>query len=193
MKVDKAEFVKSVLYTEDLPDDGLPEVAFAGRSNVGKSSLINTLLKRRGLARTSRTPGRTRAINLYLVNNRIRFVDLPGYGYARVPDHVRMGWKGLIESYFEGRKGLCLVVVILDIRRVPGETEREFIRWIAHKGVRGVLVANKADKLSRQNRIRQLSVIEAILGSRPIQFSSITGEGKRELWREIDRAVEIFS
>jgi GTP-binding protein len=193
VKVEKAKFIKSVFYPEDLPDDGLLEIAFAGRSNVGKSSLINTLLRQKGLARVSSTPGKTRSINIFLINDNIRFVDLPGYGYARVPDHVRKGWKRLVEAYFQRRKGLCLVVVIFDIRRTPSEMERDFLKWIAYHKLKAIVVATKADKLTRHNRFKQITVFEEILGIRPVLFSSLTGEGRKELWREIEVALRMRS
>jgi len=191
VKVEKAVFMKSVFHSGDLPSEDLPELAFTGRSNVGKSSLINTLVGIKGLARISSVPGKTRSINFFLINDRVRFVDLPGYGYARVPFHLRKEWKHLVEAYFDGRKNLCLVVLILDIRRDPSETEVELLKWIADRGFMASLVATKADKLSRHKRLEQLAVIEDILGMKPIPFSSITKEGKRELWGVIDRAIEI--
>lgn len=191
MRVVKAKFVKTVHDPKDFPSDSLPEVAFAGRSNVGKSSLINTLLGRRGIAKTSSTPGKTQSINFFMINDRIRFVDLPGYGYARVPIHVRKRWRPMVEAYLSSRKSLCLVVVIVDIRRIPSEGDIELLRWISHHGLKGCLVATKVDKLSRNRSKGQLAMIAETLGKEPIPFSALTKEGKRDLWKVIQMEIEI--
>ena len=190
MRVVKAEFIKTVHNPKDFPPDCLPEVAFAGRSNCGKSSLINTLLGRKGIAKTSSTPGKTRSINFFVINDRIRFVDLPGYGYARVPIHVRKGWQPMVEAYLTSRKALCLVVVIVDCRRVPSEGDIELFRWLSHHGLKGCLVATKVDKLSRNRTKGQLASIAKILGKEPMAFSSLTKEGKRDLWKVIQMEIE---
>lgn len=193
MRSVKSEFIKSVQDPKDFPLDILPEIAFAGRSNVGKSSLINTLLGRKGIAKISSTPGKTRLINFFVVNDRIRFVDLPGYGYARVPIKVRQGWRPMVEAYLSSRKALCLVVVIVDIRRVPSEGDKELFRWLDHHGLKGCLIATKVDKLSRNRRKGQLATITETLGNEPIPFSSVTKEGKRELWNAIQMEIETRS
>lgn len=190
MRIVKTEFIKSVRDPKDFPPDRVPEIAFSGRSNVGKSSLINTLLGRKGIAKTSSTPGKTQSINFFAINDRIGFVDLPGYGYARVPIQVRKGWRPLVEAYLNSRKALCLVVVIVDIRRIPSEGDIELFGWLGHHGLKGCLVATKLDKLSKSRSKRQLALIKETLGKEPIPFSSITREGKRELWRAIQGEID---
>jgi GTP-binding protein len=190
MRIVKAQFIKSVWDPKDFPPDLVPEIAFAGRSNVGKSSLINTLLGRKGIAKTSSTPGKTQSINFFAINDRIRFVDLPGYGYARVPIQVRKGWRPMVEAYLNSRKILCLVVVIVDIRRIPSEGDIELFRWLGHHGRKGCLVATKMDKLSKSRAKRQLELIKGTLGKEPIPFSSITKGGKKELWRAIQVEID---
>ena len=155
MKVLSAEFVLSAREPAHYPPAVLPEIAFAGRSNVGKSSLINTLVKRKGLARTSNTPGRTQEINFFTVNNRFAFIDLPGYGYAKVPEEIRKHWGPMIETYLRERQTLRLVVLILDIRRDPSEEDRQLIGWLQFYRLRFLIVLTKIDKLSRNELGRQ--------------------------------------
>jgi len=171
---------------------GRPEIAFSGRSNVGKSSLINRLLNRRGIARTSSTPGRTQSLNFIDVNGSLWFVDLPGYGYAKVPDAVREKWKYLIEGYLAGSEALRLLVLIADARRKPGPDEELFARWLAMQGVPFAVVLTKADKVKRGRRQgsreewkRFLDLDDVIL------FSAVTGEGKDRLWRAIDGSLAV--
>ncbi|MFQ5693763.1 MAG: ribosome biogenesis GTP-binding protein YihA/YsxC, partial [Nitrospinota bacterium] len=152
MKVSAAEFETSAVHPADYPPGPEPEVAFAGRSNVGKSSMMNALLGRRGLVKTSSTPGKTQTLNFFRVRagkRRFRFVDLPGYGYAKVPERVRQNWGKMIEAYLEGRAQLRGVVVILDIRRGVMEMDRQLVEWLAAKGIETLVVLTKADKLSR--------------------------------------------
>jgi len=149
MKIRSAEFVKTALLPSHYPPPQFPEIAFAGRSNVGKSTLINTLANRVGLARASRTPGRTQAINFFLVNERFCFVDLPGYGFARVPDQVRRDWGPMVEAYLAGRENLTIIILILDIRRDLREDDRNFLLWMEEKGRPWQLVLTKADKPAR--------------------------------------------
>ena len=162
----------------------LPEIAFAGRSNVGKSSLINRLAHARGLARTSRTPGRTQQVNFFAGRDEIVFADLPGYGFARVPAGVREAWKKLVEGYLEAREGLRGVVVIVDARRGLEPDDRALIDYLAALGRPAVVVANKIDKLNRSELDRNFA---AMRRSTPglIGFSSVTGEGESEVWRQI--------
>jgi GTP-binding protein len=149
VKILRADFAGASHVPGQYPPPTLPEVAFAGRSNVGKSSLLNRLLHRRSLARTSRTPGRTQAIHFYRVNDRFLFVDLPGYGYARAPEALRRAWRPLVEGYLEGRASLRAVVVIVDIRHDPAEGDVELLDYLAHHAIPAVLVLAKADKLPR--------------------------------------------
>ncbi|HOD97531.1 MAG TPA: ribosome biogenesis GTP-binding protein YihA/YsxC [Syntrophales bacterium] len=194
MKIRSAEFVKTALLPSHYPPPQFPEIAFAGRSNVGKSTLINTLANRVGLARASRTPGRTQAINFFLVNERFCFVDLPGYGFARVPDQVRRDWGPMVEAYLAGRENLTIIILILDIRRDLREDDRNFLLWMEEKGRPWQLVLTKTDKLSHQQALTRRRHIEAQAGipvpREPILFSARTGQGRGPLWRIIEAAAE---
>ncbi len=193
MKVLSAEFVLSAKEPVHYPPALLPEIAFAGRSNVGKSSLINALVKKKGLARTSNTPGRTQEINFFSVNGRFGFIDLPGYGYAKVPEAIRRNWGPMIETYLRGRQTLRLVVLILDIRRDPSGEDRQLLEWLRHYGLPVLVVLTKADKVSRSQRAERQRLIGADLGLptgvSTLLFSAQTGEGKDLLWREIAKAT----
>lgn len=197
MKVLSAEFVLSAREPAHYPPASLPEIAFAGRSNVGKSSLINTLLNRRGLARTSNTPGRTQEINFFTINNRVAFVDLPGYGYAKVPEAVRRRWGPMVETYLRERRTLRLVVLILDVRRDPGDEDMQLIRWLEFYRLRFQIVLTKTDKLSRNQLARRQRLIGDGLrlpaAASPLAFSAKTGAGKEQLWREIKKAMTLAS
>ncbi len=176
----------------DFPTDGRPEVAFMGRSNVGKSSLINRLLGVRDLARTSKTPGRTRSIHFYRVNERIDFVDLPGYGYARVPKPMREEWRALVESYLDRPGRPNLAVQLVDARHEPTDLDLELSDWLRSRGVPRQVVLTKADKLSANERSRVVQVAVQRLGLKtaegPIAVSAVTGDGIPSLWRVIDEA-----
>lgn len=190
MIIKSAEFVTSAVKPSQYPEALSPEVAFAGRSNVGKSSLINTLVNRKRLVKTSSTPGRTQLINFFLVNDSLSLVDLPGYGYARVPASVKRGWGPMIETYLKGRETLKAVVLIMDIRRIPGIEEQNFIDWLALFHRRSILVLTKADKLSKTRQKKQRQAIGAALGvgeSDLILFSAKTRLGKPEVWSAIER------
>jgi GTP-binding protein len=193
MKILSAEFVLSAKEPAHYPPAVLPEIAFAGRSNVGKSSLINTLLNRKGLARTSNTPGRTQEINFFRVNDRFAFIDLPGYGYAKVPEAIRKHWGPMIEIYLRERDTLRLVVLILDIRRDPSEDDLQMIRWLQFYRLCFLIALTKTDKLSRNqlaNRQRQIGESLRLASAAPIiNFSAKTGEGKELIWREISREL----
>jgi GTP-binding protein len=193
MKILSAEFVLSAKEPAHYPPAELPEIAFAGRSNVGKSSLINTLLNRKGLARTSNTPGRTQEINFFLVNGRFSFIDLPGYGYAKVPEAIRMQWGPMVETYLRERSTLRLVVVILDIRRDPSGEDLQLAEWLKVYDIPFLICMTKRDKVSNNelaNRRRRIGE-EIRLAPEPLQiaFSAKTGEGKELLWREISRKL----
>ncbi len=182
MRILSAEFVKSCVRKEELPRDGLPEVAFAGRSNVGKSTLINTITGRKKLAHTSSTPGKTRRINYYLVNRRFYFVDMPGYGYARVSREERRRWQKMVEGYLEGRGELKGVVVLIDSRREPDELERALYDYLASMGKPVVTVLTKVDKLSKNRLSGRVEAIRKGLGiERVVPFSARTGMGREEL------------
>lgn len=191
MKVKEAVFVNSALSPADYPQYGLPEVAFAGRSNVGKSSLINCLVHRSGLAKTSTTPGKTRLLNFFLVNSVLSFVDLPGYGFAKVPASIRRRWRSMVETYLKSRKELRLVVILIDVRRRPDEQDFQLIEWLDHYRIPHTIVITKVDKVSRSKRARQIREIQDGLRGyegRIIPFSATTREGKALVWEEILRA-----
>ncbi len=186
--IQSARFIKSAAHPRDYPPETLPEIAFAGRSNVGKSSLINCLVNRKNLVKTSATPGRTRLLNFFNINDQMIFVDLPGYGYAKVPLAVKKTWGPMIETYLASRKTLKAVTLILDIRRDPGEDEHDLIDWLSYHEIPLILVMTKADKLSKN---RQKSRAEFIRESLPqvsselICFSAKTRLGKDKVWEAI--------
>ncbi len=188
MIIKSAEFVTSATRPAQYPLEGLPEIAFAGRSNVGKSSLINTLVNRRHLVKTSSTPGRTQLINFFDINTNLTFVDLPGYGYARVPVAVRKKWGPMIETYLSTRGTLKGVVVIMDIRRLPREEEQNLIHWLAHYSIARILVLTKTDKLSKTKLIKQqAAIVQALAVAKEdvILFSTKTRRGKDAVWDAI--------
>lgn len=193
MKIKCAEFVTSAVKTADYPAGELPEVALAGRSNVGKSSLLNKLVNRKGLARTSNTPGRTRLINFFKVNDDFHLVDLPGYGYARVPLREKDSWRKMVEGYLNTRKNLKGVVMLVDSRHPPTAQDIQMYHWLKHRGMDAAVVATKADKNSRSRLLQSLKVIRAALplaeGDPLVPFSSETGQGREELLEIIGRWV----
>jgi GTP-binding protein len=193
MKIATVTFLKSATHPTHYPDHDLPEVAFAGRSNVGKSSLINALVNRKSLAKTSGTPGKTRLINFFLVNNRLSFVDLPGYGFAKVSQSVKKNWGPMIETYLRDRKNLRLVVVILDIRRDPSEDDLSLVRWLSHYDRPVLFILTKADKLSKNQAIVRVRKIRAFLGDESgadmVLFSAKTGIGKDVIWQKLLETV----
>lgn len=194
MIIKSAEFVKSAVTPSHYPDADLPEIAFAGRSNVGKSSLINTLVNRKRLVKTSSTPGRTQLINFFDVNGAFTFVDLPGYGYAKVPKRIKKDWGPMIETYLSTRETLAGVVLLIDIRRNPGAEEMNFIDWLAEYDIPGVLVLTKADKLSKIKRVPRIKAIAETLQVQResvIPFSAKSRLGKDVLWGAIDELLDL--
>lgn len=191
MKVVSTEFIKSATEPSQYPEGKFPEVAFAGRSNVGKSSLINTLTRRKNLARISSTPGCTRLINFFTVNNQISLVDLPGYGYAKVSETSRRQWGPMIETYFEHRQSLKHVILILDVRRYPSEQDIALIHWLRHYNIIFMIVLTKIDKVSRsQAKVRRHQIKELLgLTIDPILFSARTGEGRDAIWEAIQDSL----
>ncbi|OPX39467.1 MAG: YihA family ribosome biogenesis GTP-binding protein [Thermoplasmata archaeon] len=189
-----AQFITSAFRQDQYPPADRPEIAIAGRSNVGKSSLINTLVKRRGLAKTSSRPGRTQSINFFLVNGALYLVDLPGYGYARVPIKVKASWKVMVEAYLNTRPNLKAVVVILDIRRDLSAGDKDLLEWLKHHGVPIVLVLTKTDKLSKQKARAQAGRMKAVCAMYtpldPVLFSSKTRQGRDELWTHITKSID---
>jgi GTP-binding protein len=172
-----------------FPGDGLPEIAFLGRSNVGKSSLLNALAGRKGLAFTSNTPGRTQTINFYRIDGAFYLVDLPGYGYARVPMGFQREWKKLIEQYLENRETLRLSCLILDARRGWMDKDLDLKRWLDDHGRQYVVIATKIDKLNQSEEQRGLRAIREE-GVEPMPFSATTGRGVREIWQAIATTLQ---
>jgi GTP-binding protein len=183
------EFIKSAAKPAHYPPAELPEIAFAGRSNVGKSSLINVLVNRKSLVRTSSTPGRTQLINFFDVNGEFVLVDLPGYGYAKVPLAVKKEWGPMMEAYLSSRPTLAGVVLILDIRREPTVEDRQMLDWLRAYGITPVLVATKCDKVSKNAKMHQAALMARSLGVERGEisfFSTLTREGKDEIWGRIE-------
>jgi GTP-binding protein len=192
MIIKSAEFVKSAVKPSHYPSADLPEIAFAGRSNVGKSSLINTLLNRKHLVKTSSTPGRTQLINFFIINKAFYCVDLPGYGYAKVPAYVKKTWGPMIENYLLTRKTLKGVVLIIDIRRIPGMKELNFIEWLDYYNIPSILILTKADKLSKTKQNKQhFSIAEALSvdSKELILFSAKSRLGKDAVWDAVEQLI----
>jgi len=190
MKITSAEFVKSAFEKRHWTMDGLPEIAFLGRSNVGKSSLINSLLLRKGLARTSNTPGRTQSINFFLINENFYFTDLPGYGYARVSKTMRADWGKMAEEYLGERGELALCIQLVDSRHKPTPLDIQLNEWLVFNDKPHLIVATKADKIST-NELKK-SIIEAeksLPGARILTFSAQTKHGREQVWAEINTAI----
>ncbi len=189
MKIKSAKFLISAVRPEQYPDEGLGEIALAGRSNVGKSSLINMLVNMKKLARTSSSPGKTQTINFYEINEQFRFVDLPGYGYAKVSKNVQSKWGNMIESYLRNRKNLLEVFQLVDIRHEPTQQDQQMYHWIRHFGFHGIVIATKADKISRGQQSKQLKIIRKKLQMEDtdilIPASAENRQGKDETWQLI--------
>lgn len=194
MKVKTAEFVKSAMLPKQFPRDGRPEIAFAGRSNVGKSSLLNRLLNRRGLAKTSSTPGKTQTINFFSVNDAVYLVDLPGYGFAKVPRDVKQKWQKAMTAYLVDRKPLRMVVQLVDSRHPPSPKDAEMLATLETAQVPALIVATKIDKLNRSQRAQNLKTIYKTLELDPetlvVPFSAVTGEGVKEIWDVIENQIQ---
>lgn len=183
MLIKKAEFIKSAVLPQDYPEKMGLEFAFVGKSNVGKSSLINSVTTRRKLAKTSKTPGRTQLVNFFLINNEIQFVDLPGYGFAKVPLAVKDKWGKIIEDYLQSDREK-IVLMLLDIRRVPSQDDLNLIEWLEHYGIEYKIIFTKVDKLSNNKRYNQMKVIKKKLNIDKWEtffYSALTKEGKNEL------------
>ncbi|MEO8043057.1 MAG: ribosome biogenesis GTP-binding protein YihA/YsxC [Acidobacteriota bacterium] len=203
MKITSAEFVKSAFERAHWPVDRRPEIAFLGRSNVGKSSLLNSLLQRKGLARTSNTPGRTQSINYFLINSKtpasaptgsdhtgFYFVDLPGYGFAKVSKSMRADWGKMAEEYLSDREQLALCIQLVDSRHKPSQLDLQLHEWLVFNEKEHVVVATKADKLSSNELTKQVRLIETEMpGSKVITYSSQTGKGRDAVWSTISAAM----
>ena len=190
MKIRSARFVKSATRPDDFPRDQRPEIAFCGRSNVGKSSLLNVLTNVRGLARTSSSPGRTQTINFFLINEGIYFVDLPGYGYAKVSRAVRQSWGPMIEEYLRNREQLDLAVMLVDGRMAPTDSDVTMKKWLDYRRIPNTVVLTKTDKISGNQLYQALRQGAKTLNTKEIiAFSAVTGAGKDELLARISAAT----
>ena len=189
MKIRSSEIVVSAIRKEQYPAEGLPEIALVGRSNVGKSSATNALLNRRNFARTSQTPGKTRTINFYKINNEFYFVDLPGYGYAKVSKSEKDKWGVIMERYLQDRDELCAIFLLVDIRHEPTNDDVMMYEWIKHFGYNCVVIATKADKISRGQYQKHISIIRKKLqlekDEKVIPLSSSKKTGVEDVWNEI--------
>lgn len=177
--------------TSKLPDNTLPEIAFAGKSNVGKSSLINALMNRKSYARISATPGKTQTINFYNINEELYLVDLPGYGYAKVSENEKEQWGKLIERYLHGSKQLKVVFLLIDIRHDPSANDKMMYDWIVYQGFEPVIIATKLDKLKRSQIQKQIKAVknglQLLPGTKIIPFSSVTKQGRDEIWETAEQ------
>lgn len=194
MVIKKAELETVAVKKNQYPEDTMAEIAFAGRSNVGKSSLLNLLTNRKSLARVSGNPGKTRTINFYRINDAFRIVDLPGYGYAKVSKSVTENWGAMMEEYFENRQGLKKVVQLVDIRHAPSAQDQQMYEYLRHYGMDGIVVATKADKVSRNELQKCMKTIRQTLKLRPedlvIPVSALKKSGYEELLTEIEKLLE---
>ena len=179
--------------TSKLPENTLPEVAFAGKSNVGKSSLINGLMNRKSYARISATPGKTQTINYYNINQELYLVDLPGYGYAKVSEQEKQRWGKMVERYLHGSKQLKAVFLLIDIRHDPSANDKMMYDWIVSQGYYPIIIATKLDKIKRSQKDKQIKAVRNGLGLVPgtavIPFSSVTKQGKDEIWELIEHCI----
>ena len=194
MRINKSDLETVAVKRNQYPDQSLKEVAFAGRSNVGKSSLLNLLTGRKKLARVSGSPGKTRTINFYIINDEFRIVDLPGYGYAKVSKSVSAGWGDMMETYLENRPNLLKVIQLVDIRHAPSKQDAEMYNYLRHFGLDGIVVATKADKISRNQMAKQLRLIRQTLGltseDKVIPVSALKRTGHEELLDVIEELLE---
>ena len=192
MKIRSAEFILSASSPWQFPPPTLPEIAFAGRSNVGKSTLINSLLNRKKLVKTSSTPGKTQLINFFKINNKFHFVDLPGYGFAKVPENVRKKWQRLIESYLHERESLRNVVLIVDSRHGPTKQDRQLKEWLDYYERPVLIVASKVDKLKRGVIQKNLKIIrqDLVLDTTPLAHSSLEKGRREEIWKNLSPWLE---
>ncbi|MGI9536794.1 MAG: ribosome biogenesis GTP-binding protein YihA/YsxC [Desulfocapsaceae bacterium] len=194
MNLNEATFLLSVHSLKQLPEDGLPEIAFAGRSNVGKSSLLNALFNRKNFVKVSSRPGKTQGLNFFLVPGVCKFVDLPGYGYAKVSKQMQAQWGELIASYLETRRQLCLVVVIIDLRHEAKNQDRELLLWLKQNNIPSLAVYTKADKLSGNKKNKMANVLDAGHGLRSedrVVFSAVTKSGRDQLLSRLEQSLSL--
>ena len=196
MKVISAKFLTGAVSCRQYPNSICPELAFVGRSNVGKSSLINSLLNRKKLVKTSQTPGKTQEINFFKINDDFIFADLPGYGFAKVPQSVQKRWKKMIEDYLLKRETLLAVIFIVDLRRSPSPLDLDLQRWLEAFDVQYLLVATKMDKLSQSEIKKQMNKLNAVYFNgekgRLLAYSSKSSKGRKELWKKITDQIEAY-
>ena len=193
MKLKSVRFLVSAVGPEQLPKDGLPEIAFSGRSNVGKSSLINALVNHKGLAKTSKSPGKTRQLNYYAVNDRLYLVDLPGYGYSRRSRQEQRSWGKFVEPYLQERQALRGLVQLLDCRHDPSELDLKMLEWLQHRGEPYLVALTKSDKISASRLRERVGQISSLLGTPGqaivVPFSAKTKTGRQEIWRWMDEVI----
>ena len=195
MNVTKVELETVCGVTSKLPENTLPEFAFAGKSNVGKSSLINALMNRKSFARTSAQPGKTQTINFYNINEALYFVDLPGYGYAKVSQELKAKWGKMIEGYLKKSKQLRCIFLLVDIRHEPSENDKNMYDWIVYHGFEPVIIATKLDKINRSQIAKQVKLLRTGLGlpkeTKLIPFSAETKQGRDEVWEIMEGLLEV--
>ncbi|NLI68544.1 MAG: YihA family ribosome biogenesis GTP-binding protein [Bacilli bacterium] len=190
MKIHKAELVISAVDKSQYPKDDLPEIALAGRSNVGKSSFINKMIGRKNLVHTSSKPGKTRTLNFYRINDRFYFVDVPGYGYAKVSKKEREKWGRMMEDYFETRKNLCDVVLIIDSRHLPTNDDLQMYEYATYLNIPLIIIATKVDKLSKNKWNKNVNDLKKVFHAPEvpiIPFSAVTGMNKDKVWSELEK------
>jgi GTP-binding protein len=192
INIKNSKFITGAVEEKQFPRESLPEIVFAGRSNVGKSSLINSLLGRRSLARIGNTPGKTREINFYLVNDAFRFVDLPGFGYAKVSRKEMDRWKNYIETYLNSGRDIKMVIHIVDARHPGLENDLMMADFLKQTGLPGCIVANKADKLKKNDLTKCVRKISEVFGQEPVLYSTLKKRGKTELWNVLERELPEF-
>lgn len=196
MEIKNARYERTAVNPDQYPADCLPEIAFVGRSNIGKSSIINCLLNKRNLAHVGATPGKTREINFYNIDDRFYFVDLPGYGYAKVSKAKKASWNQMIESYLYSRTNLKLIIMLVDVRHTPSDLDRTMYEWILNRPVSVIVVAMKTDKIPRTQLPNRLLDIRTTLNMQAetalIPFSTMTKQGINELWGQITVFTNIF-
>ena len=194
MVIKQAELQTVCGITSSLPETLYPEVAFAGKSNVGKSSLINGLLNRKSLARTSSQPGKTQTINFYYVNQSLYLVDLPGYGYAKASEEIRAKWGRMVENYLHKSKQLRAVFLLIDIRHAPSANDKQMYQWIVSQGYEPIIIATKLDKIKRSQVAKQLKLLKEELkllpGTKLLPFSAQTKQGREEIWEVMEKLIE---
>lgn len=194
MKIVKSDLHATAVSQKQYPKDDLPEIAFVGRSNVGKSSFINSMINRKNLARTSSKPGKTRTINFYTINDEFRFVDLPGYGYANVSETEQKKWSHMIEEYLYKRKNIREIILIVDIRHEPTNQDLMMYSWLKAFGYKGIVVATKSDKISKGNRLKHLNIIRKKLNIKDdsllVCYSSTNMLNKEKMWEIFEESLK---